>query len=43
MNRHLSKVRKRENIRNPLDKREALCILMQYEAEMMYTFGTMAF
>ena len=25
------------------DKREALCILMQYEAELMYTFGTMAF
>ena len=25
------------------DKREVLCILMQYEAELMYTFGTMAF
>ena len=22
------------------DKREALCILMQYEIELMYTFGT---
>ena len=25
------------------DKREALCILMQYEIELMYTFGTIAF
>ena len=25
------------------DKREVLCILKQYEAELMYTFGTMAF
>ena len=25
------------------DKREALCILMQYEAELVYTFGTMVF
>ena len=25
------------------DKREALCILMQYEIELMYTFGTMMY
>ena len=25
------------------DKMEALCILMHYEAELMYTSGTMAF
>ena len=25
------------------DKREALCILMQYEIELMYTFGTIVF
>ena len=25
------------------DKREALCVLMQYEIELMYTFGTIAF
>ena len=43
MNRYLSKVRKRVKIRNQFDKREALRILMQYEAELMYTFGTMAF
>ena len=24
------------------DKREVLCILMQYEVELMYTFGTIA-
>ena len=26
-----------------VDKREALCILMQYTIELMYTFGTIAF
>ena len=26
-----------------LDKWEALCILMQYEIELMYTFGIIAF
>ena len=26
-----------------LDKRKALCILMQYEIELMYTFGIIAF
>ena len=26
-----------------LDKWEALCILMQYEIELMYTFGKIAF
>ena len=25
------------------DKREALCILIQYEIELMHTFGTIAF
>ena len=32
-----------EQISVSFDKREAMCILMQYEAERMYTFGTMAF
>ena len=26
-----------------LDKWEALCVLMQYEIELMYTFGIIAF
>ena len=43
MNRHLSYVRKMAKIRNRLDKRESLCILMQYETEMMYKFGKMTF
>ena len=32
-----------EQVSVSFDKREALCILMQYEAELMYTFGTIAF
>ena len=32
-----------EQVSVSFDKREALCILMQYEAEPMYTFETMAF
>ena len=32
-----------EQVSVSFDKSEALCILMQYEAELMYTFGTMAF
>ena len=32
-----------EQVSVSLDKREALCILMQYEIELMYTFGTIAF
>ena len=32
-----------EQVSVSLDKREALCILMQCEAELMFTFGTMAF
>ena len=31
-----------EQVSVSFDKREALCILMQYEAELMYTFGIMA-
>ena len=32
-----------EQVSVTFDKREALCILMQYEIELMYTFGTIAF
>ena len=32
-----------EQVSVSLDKREALCILMQYEIELMYTFGKIAF
>ena len=32
-----------EQVSVSFDKREALCILMQYEAVLVYTFGTMAF
>ena len=32
-----------EQVSVSFGKREALCILMQYEGELMYTFRTMAF
>ena len=32
-----------EQVSVSFDKRETLCILMQYEAELIYKFGTMAF
>ena len=32
-----------EQVSVSLDKREVLCILMQYEIELMYTFGSIAF
>ena len=32
-----------EQVSVSLHKLEALCILMQYEIEMMYTFGVIAF
>ena len=32
-----------EHVSVLLDKWEALCILMQYEIELMYTFGIIAF
>ena len=32
-----------EQVSATFDKREALCILMQYEIELMYTFGTITF
>ena len=32
-----------EQVSVTFDKREALCISMQYEIELMYTFGTIAF
>ena len=32
-----------EQVAVSLDKWEALCILMQYEIELMYTFGIIAF
>ena len=32
-----------EQVSVSLDKRKALCILMQYEIELMYTFGIIAF
>ena len=31
-----------EQVSVSFDKREALCILMQYEIELMYTLGTIA-
>ena len=32
-----------EQVSVTLDKREVLCILMQYEIELMYAFGIIAF
>ena len=32
-----------EQVSVTMDKREVLCILMQYEIELMYTFGIIAF
>ena len=32
-----------EQVSDTFDKREALCILMQYELELKYTFGIIAF
>ena len=32
-----------EQVSVSLDKWEALCILMQYKIELMYTFGKIAF
>ena len=32
-----------EQVSVSLDKWEALCILMQYDIELMYTFGIIAF
>ena len=32
-----------EQVSVSLDKWEALCILMQYEIDLMYTFGKIAF
>ena len=32
-----------EQVSVTFDKREALCILMQYEIKLMYTFGKIAF
>ena len=38
-----NKVFLHEQVSVSLDKWEALCILMQYEAELMYTYGIIAF
>ena len=38
-----NKVFLHEQVSVSLDKREALCILMQYEMELTYTFGIIAF
>ena len=38
-----NKVFLHEKVSVSLDKWEALCILMQYEIELMYTFGIIAF
>ena len=38
-----NKVFLHEQVSVSLDKWEALCILMQYETEPMYTFGIIAF
>ena len=38
-----NKVSLHEQVSVSLDKWEALCILMQYEMELMYTFGIIAF
>ena len=38
-----NKVFLHEQVSVSLDKWEALCILMQYEIELMYTFGIIAF
>ena len=32
-----------EQVSVSFDKREVLCILVQYEVELMYTFGIIAF
>ena len=40
---HQNKVFLHEQVTVSLDKWEALCILMQYEIELMYTFGIIAF
>ena len=32
-----------EQVSGTFDKREALCILIQYEIELMYTFGIISF
>ena len=32
-----------EQVSVTFDKKEALCVLMQYEIELMYTFGIIAF
>ena len=33
----------REQVSVTFNKREALCILIQYEIELMYTFGIISF
>ena len=38
-----NKVFLHERVSVSLDKWEALCILMKYEIELMYTFGIIAF
>ena len=38
-----NKVFLHEQVSSSHDKREALCILLQYEIELMYTFGIIAF
>ena len=38
-----NKVVLHEQVSVSLDKWEALCILMKYEIEMMYTFGIIAY
>ena len=38
-----NKVFLHEKVSVTLDKWEALCILMQYEIELMYTFGIITF
>ena len=38
-----NKVFLHEQVSVSLDKWEALCIVMQYEIELMYTFGIIAF
>ena len=38
-----NKVLLHEQVSVSLDKWEALCILMQYEIELLYTFGIIAF
>ena len=40
---HQNKVFLHEQVSVSLEKWEALCILMQYEIELMYTFGIIAF